>query len=533
MSRSAVMDLDRVGKVYQLGEMEVVAVHDLSLTIDEGEFVAITGPSGSGKSTLMHILGCLDVPTSGVYRLAGHDVSSFDENLLADVRNLFIGFVFQQFNLLAYLEAWRNVELPLVYGGVPPAERHDRALDALARVGLADRARPSAGRDVRRSAAAGRHRARAGDRTRGHPRRRADREPRLDLHRRRTGAAGRAQRARAAPSFSSRTSTTSPRARSEGSRCVTAASARRSTRRRATTPSGCAHDLARHAPHRDRSGPHAPAALGADHARDPHRHHRRGPDRRHRERGEGQGAGPDQRARHQHPRRLARQRHLDHRNPRRLRLRVDADPAGRRSPGGARHRSRRAVGGADVDHLGVARGRLDQLDHHPDRDHAELVGGALTRRHLGPVPLRRRPDERLGGGGPRPRHRAGAVRGGQPDRSDGGGQRSAPRGDRRALAAQLLRADVEQRRRDRAAVDVHPEARRRCEPQRGELDLREGDVVRRAVGCVPGDERAAPEHAQGHQRRPTPTSRSPPSSRSSPHRHRSTTRSPSCWPASR
>jgi ABC-type lipoprotein export system ATPase subunit len=140
MSRSAVMDLDRVGKVYKLGEMEVVAVHDLSLTIDEGEFVAITGPSGSGKSTLMHILGCLDVPTSGVYRLAGHDVSSFDENLLADVRNLFIGFVFQQFNLLAYLEAWRNVELPLVYGGVPPAERHDRALDALARVGLADRA---------------------------------------------------------------------------------------------------------------------------------------------------------------------------------------------------------------------------------------------------------------------------------------------------------------------------------------------------------------------------------------------------------
>jgi len=140
MTTPAVMDLEGVSKVYELGEMEVVAVHDLSLTIDEGEFVAITGPSGSGKSTLMHILGCLDVPTSGVYRLAGHDVSSFDENLLADVRNLFLGFVFQQFNLLAYLPAWRNVELPLVYGGVPPAERHDRALDALARVGLADRA---------------------------------------------------------------------------------------------------------------------------------------------------------------------------------------------------------------------------------------------------------------------------------------------------------------------------------------------------------------------------------------------------------
>jgi putative ABC transport system ATP-binding protein len=140
MSTGAVMELDGVSKVYALGELEVVALRDLSLTIDEGEFVAITGPSGSGKSTLMHILGCLDVPTSGAFRLAGHDVSSFDENLLADVRNLFIGFVFQQFNLLAYLPAWRNVELPLVYGGVAPAERHERAVAALDRVGLADRA---------------------------------------------------------------------------------------------------------------------------------------------------------------------------------------------------------------------------------------------------------------------------------------------------------------------------------------------------------------------------------------------------------
>ena len=135
-----VMQLERVDKIYALGELSVAALCDLSMTIAEGEFVAITGPSGSGKSTLMHILGCLDTPTSGTFRLAGHDVSAFNENLLADVRNLFIGFVFQQFNLLAYLEAWRNVELPLVYGGVPPAERHDRALDALARVGLADRA---------------------------------------------------------------------------------------------------------------------------------------------------------------------------------------------------------------------------------------------------------------------------------------------------------------------------------------------------------------------------------------------------------
>jgi ABC-type lipoprotein export system ATPase subunit len=135
-----VMELEHVSKVYALGELEVAALRDLSLTVHEGEFVAITGPSGSGKSTLMHILGCLDVPTSGVFRLAGHDVSSFDENLLADVRNLFIGFVFQQFNLLAYLPAWRNVELPLVYGGVAAAERRERAEAALARVGLADRA---------------------------------------------------------------------------------------------------------------------------------------------------------------------------------------------------------------------------------------------------------------------------------------------------------------------------------------------------------------------------------------------------------
>ena len=137
---TAVIELVDVSKIYATGALEVVALRDISLRIDENEFVAITGPSGSGKSTLMHILGCLDVPTSGIFRLAGHDVQSLDENQLSDVRNLFIGFVFQQFNLLAYLPAWRNVELPLVYAGVRPAERRQRALAALETVGLADRA---------------------------------------------------------------------------------------------------------------------------------------------------------------------------------------------------------------------------------------------------------------------------------------------------------------------------------------------------------------------------------------------------------
>jgi putative ABC transport system ATP-binding protein len=135
-----VIELDQVDKTYETGALAVDALRAVSLTIDPGEFVAITGPSGSGKSTLMHIIGCLDVPTRGRYVLAGHDVASFGENQLAVVRNRFIGFVFQQFNLLPYLNAWRNVELPLVYAGIERAERHERALRALTQVGLADRA---------------------------------------------------------------------------------------------------------------------------------------------------------------------------------------------------------------------------------------------------------------------------------------------------------------------------------------------------------------------------------------------------------
>jgi putative ABC transport system ATP-binding protein len=139
-NRRPVIELVDVGKTYRSGSLEVEALRDVDVTIDHREFVAVAGPSGSGKSTLMHIIGCLDVPTTGTYRLAGADVGKLDEDQLADVRNTRIGFVFQQFNLLAYLPAWRNVELPLVYTEVGRAERRQRALDALARVGLADRA---------------------------------------------------------------------------------------------------------------------------------------------------------------------------------------------------------------------------------------------------------------------------------------------------------------------------------------------------------------------------------------------------------
>jgi len=134
-----VIDLVDVGKVYRSGSLEVEALREVPIGIAAGEFVAVVGPSGSGKSTLMHIIGCLDVPSSGVYRLAGQDVGTMSEDRLADVRNHRIGFVFQQFNLLASMPAWRNVELPLVYAGVPRAERRARAVAALDSVGLGDR----------------------------------------------------------------------------------------------------------------------------------------------------------------------------------------------------------------------------------------------------------------------------------------------------------------------------------------------------------------------------------------------------------
>lgn len=139
MDAPAILSLTDVRKTYASGAVAVDALRGVSMDVARGDYVAIMGPSGSGKSTLMHIIGCLDVPTSGRYELAGQDVSGMTEAQLAQVRNAQIGFVFQQFNLLPTLTAWRNVALPLCYAGVPAAQRRTRAVTALERVGLADR----------------------------------------------------------------------------------------------------------------------------------------------------------------------------------------------------------------------------------------------------------------------------------------------------------------------------------------------------------------------------------------------------------
>lgn len=136
---AALIQVEQVWKTYQVGDQQVHALRGLSVDIDQGEYTALMGPSGSGKSTLMNMLGCLDTPSSGSYRLAGEDVGKLDDDALADIRNRRIGFVFQTFNLMPRYTALENVALPLVYAGMARNAREARAKEVLSQVGLADR----------------------------------------------------------------------------------------------------------------------------------------------------------------------------------------------------------------------------------------------------------------------------------------------------------------------------------------------------------------------------------------------------------
>ena len=136
---STLIEFDEVCKYYQMGDTLVKAADHVSFKINKGEFVAIVGQSGSGKSTAMNIIGCLDVPTSGTYHLGGVDVSTMDDDQQAEIRNKMLGFIFQQYNLLPKLTLLENVEVPLVYAGIPAAQRHATAKAALERVGLGNK----------------------------------------------------------------------------------------------------------------------------------------------------------------------------------------------------------------------------------------------------------------------------------------------------------------------------------------------------------------------------------------------------------
>ena len=138
-SERALIEVNDLKKRYMMGSEEVWALDGVTLSIEEGDYVAVMGPSGSGKSTLMNMLGCLDTPTSGTYYLRGEDVSTFSDDELAEIRNHEIGFVFQTFNLLPRVNCLRNAELPLIYAGMSKRERRERAAEALRNVGLGDR----------------------------------------------------------------------------------------------------------------------------------------------------------------------------------------------------------------------------------------------------------------------------------------------------------------------------------------------------------------------------------------------------------
>ena len=160
---SALIEFEDVCKYYRMGDTTVKAADHISMKIEKGEFVAIVGQSGSGKSTCMNIIGCLDVPTAGSYRLNGREVGNMSGNEQAEVRNEMLGFIFQQYNLLPKLNLLENVEVPLIYAGVPRAERRRRAREALEQVGLGDKLKNkpsqlSGGQQQRVSIARGQHR---------------------------------------------------------------------------------------------------------------------------------------------------------------------------------------------------------------------------------------------------------------------------------------------------------------------------------------------------------------------------------------
>ena len=138
-SNGTIIRMESIRKVYDTGKVKVEALKGIDLDVFPGEFVAIVGPSGSGKSTLMNLVGCLDTPTDGVYEIGGDNVAGVSRDQLAEIRNRRVGFVFQNFNLLPHISAQENVELPMLFGGVSPKERRERAAEMLTRVGLGDR----------------------------------------------------------------------------------------------------------------------------------------------------------------------------------------------------------------------------------------------------------------------------------------------------------------------------------------------------------------------------------------------------------
>ncbi len=139
LSNGNIIRMDEIRKVYDTGKVKVEALRGVDIAIDSGEFLAVVGPSGSGKSTLMNLIGCLDTPTSGSYQLRGQPVARMKKDELAAIRNQRVGFVFQNFNLLPQISAYENVEMPLLFGGIPRRKRHERVEELMERVGLADR----------------------------------------------------------------------------------------------------------------------------------------------------------------------------------------------------------------------------------------------------------------------------------------------------------------------------------------------------------------------------------------------------------